>query len=193
MAVAPTGYGKAPDLPYPLAHSALLPQQLPGALHSLLTHLSQPATAPPSADSGQGRSEHAPITSNLPLHQHVLQRVQSKHFALQWLIKICADLALGSSLLLPASSQAAPTSADFNPVRAGEVGQWVLLGQLLKILDDYAHMLEFSLEDVVPGHKHRRAPEMVHNILLYLTAVAEAAGKAQRWVQMTSCMGMESK
>ena len=184
MAVAPNGYSKAPDPPPPPAPSTLFPQQLPGALHSLLAHLSQPVTVPPSAGSGQGNSDNAPITSNLPLHQRVLQQVQSQHFALQWLIKICADLVLGSSLLLPASSQALPTSADFNPVRAGEVGRWVVLGQLLNILDDYAHMLEFSPGDVVPSPKNRRAPEMVHNILLYLTAVAEAAGKAQRWASM---------
>ena len=194
MAVAPTGYSKAPDPPPPPGPPALLPQQLPGALHSLLTHLSQPATVPPSADSGQGHSEHASITSNLPLHQRILQQVQSQHFALQWLIKICAHLALGSSLLLPASSQAPPTSIVNNPVQAEQVGQWVLLGQVLNILDDYARMLTFSLEDVVPGHKHSRAPETVHNILLYLTAVAEAAGKTQRWVSVTSlrgCMGRE--
>lgn len=194
MAFAPTGYSEAPDPPPPPILAPLLPQRLPGALHSLLTHLSQPATVPPSADPGKGHSEHASITSNLPLHQRILQQVQSQHFALQWLIKICADLALGSSLLLPATSQAPPTSTVNNPVQAVEVGRWVLLGQVLHILDHYTRMLKFSLEDVVPGHKHRRAPEMVHHILLYLTAVAEAAGKTQRWVSVTSlrgCMGRE--
>ena len=69
----------------------------------------------------------------------------------------------------------------------------MLLGQLLNILDDYAHRLEFSVEDVVPGHKHRRAPKMVQNILLHLTAIAEAAGKAQRWVLLLlhGCMRVE--
>lgn len=191
MAVAPTGCSEAPDPPTPPGPPALLPQQPPGALHSLLTHLSQPATIPPAAYSGQGRSEDA---SNLPLHQRVVQQAQSHHCALQWLIKICADLALGSSLLLPISSQVPLTSVAINPVQAGEVGQWVLLGRLLNILDEYAHILKFTLEDVVPGHKHRRAPQMICNILLNLTAVAEAAGKAQRWDPMTSlqgCMGTE--
>ena len=191
MAVAPTGYSKAPDSLPPPGAPALLPQQPPGALHSLLTHLSQPTTTPPSADPVKGHSEY---TSNLPLHQRVVQQAQLQHCVLQWLIKICADLALGSSLLLPTSSQTPPTSSDIDPIQAGEVGQWVLLGQLLNILDDYAHMLEFSLEDVGPGHKDRRAPQRVHSTLLNLTAVAEAAGKAQRWASMTSlhgCTGIE--
>ena len=171
MAVAPTGSSEASQA----ADSASPPQQPPGLLHSLLTHLSQPATTPPSAKPGQSPSEPAPITFNLSLRQRVLQQVQSQHFALQRLIKICAELVLG-----PAGNQATPTLAAADPVPAEEVGHWVLLGQLLNILDDYTHMLEFSLEVVVPGHKRRRAPNMVQNTLLYLTAVAEATGKAQR-------------
>lgn len=178
MAVAPIGCSeasKAADSASPQATTALLPQQPLGPLHSLLTHLSQPATTPPSANPKQSPSEPASVTSNLSLRQRVLQQVQSQHFALQRLIKICAELALG-----PAGNQATPTLAATDPSSAEEVGQWVFLGQLLNILDDYAHMLESGLGDKVPGHQHRRAPEMVQNTLLYLTAVAEATGKAQR-------------
>lgn len=177
MAVAPTGANEASKAAdsAPQASTALLPQQPPGALHSLLTHLSQPATTPPSANPEQSHLGPAPLTSNLSLRQHVLQQVQSQHLALQRLIKVCADLALG-----PSDNQATPTVAATDHTPAEEVGQWVLLGELLNILDEYAHMLEFSQEDTAPGHKHRRAPEMVQNNLLYLTAVAEATGKAQR-------------
>lgn len=118
------------------------------------------------------------MSDDLSLHQRLLQQVQSKHCALQRMIRICADVALGSSLLLPASNQAPLISADTDSTQEGEVGQWVLLGQLLTVLDDFTNMLKFSLEDFVAGHKHRR----VQDSLLYLTAVAEAAGKAQRWV-----------
>lgn len=180
MAVAPSRcseVSKAADSATPQASTALLPQQPPGPLHNLLTHLSQPTTTPPSAGPDPSPSGPAPVTSNLSLRQHVLQQVQSQHFALQRLIKICAELALG-----PAGNQATPTVrlAATDPIPAEGVGQWVLLGQLLNILDDYTHMLAFSLEDMVPGHRHRRAPRMVQSTLLYLTAVAEATGKAQR-------------
>lgn len=186
-AVAPSGYNivpHAPDSAPPSAPLSLPPQSPPGALHSLLAHLSQPASI--SARPQQRRPESAPNASRLPLRHRLLQQVQSQHFALQWLIKICTDLALGSSVPLPASSQALST-------QVGEVEPWVLLGQLLNILDDYAHRLEFSVEDVVPGHKHRRAPKMVQNILLHLTAIAEAAGKGQRWVLLLlhGCMRVE--
>ena len=176
-AVAPSGsnqVAKAPDPVPPLAPPSVAPQQPPAALHSLLAHLSQPA---PTAHPQQSESATI-VSSNLPLHQRFLQQVQSKHDALRRLIKICADIALGSSRLLPASNQGPQTSADTNPTQAGEVGQWVLLGQLLTVLDDFAHMAKFSLEDTV------------QDSLLYLSAVAEAAGKAQRWasMQLSPCL-----
>lgn len=185
MAVAPGSSSKVPKAPDPVLPSgppSAPPHQPLGALHSLLTHLSQAA---PTTHPLQPQS--APIMSNdLPLRHCLLQQVQSKHGALQRLIKICADLALGSSLLLPASNHPPATSADTGPTQAGQVGQWVLLGQLLTVLDDFAHMVKLSLEDTAPGHKHRR----VQDTLLYLSAVAEAAGKAQRWVSMplTECL-----
>jgi len=105
-----------------------------------------------------------------------LQDAQSQH-ALHWLIKICADIALGVSKLLPPSSE--ELSSRSNLVNAPE-GRWVLLGSLLGVLDGYIHSLTFTIGDVVPDRGFRRAPKMVKDILLNLTAVADAVGQAQR-------------
>lgn len=114
---------------------------------------------------------------NLSLHQQVLQDAQSQHHALHWLIKICADIALGASKLLAPSSEEPPSPSDL--INAPE-GRWVLLGSLLGILDGYIHSLTFTIGDVVPEHGLKRAPKMVKDILLNLTAVADAVGQAQR-------------
>ena len=114
---------------------------------------------------------------NLSLHQQVLQDAQSQHHALHWLIKICADIALGVSKLLPPTS--AEPSSDSNLIHAPE-DRWVLLGTLLGILDGYIHSHTFNITDVVPGRDLERAPKMVKDILLNLTAVADAVGQAQR-------------
>jgi hypothetical protein len=114
---------------------------------------------------------------NLSLHQQVLQDAQSQHHALHWLIKICADIALGVSKLLSPSGEEA--SSPSNLINAPE-GRWVLLGNLLGILDGYTHSLTFTIGDVVPDRDLKRAPKMVKDILLNLTAVADAVGQAQR-------------
>ncbi len=114
---------------------------------------------------------------NLGLHQQVLQDAQSQHHALHWLIKICADIALGVSTLLSPSGEEAPSPS--NLINAPE-GRWVLLGNLLGILDGYIHSLTFTIGDVVPNHGLKTAPKMVKDILLNLTAVADAVGQAQR-------------
>ncbi len=114
---------------------------------------------------------------NLNLNQQVLQDAQSQHHALHWLVKICADIALGVSKLLPSSSEEPPSPSDL--INAPE-GRWVLLGNLLGILDGYIHSLTFTIGDVVPDCGLKRAPKMVKDILLHLTAVADAVGQAQR-------------
>ena len=114
---------------------------------------------------------------NLSLHQQVLQDAQSQHHVLHWLIKICADIALGVSKLLPPSSEESSSRSDL--INAPE-DRWVLLGNLLGILDGYIHSLTFTIGDVVPGCGLKRAPKMVQDILLNLTAVADAVGQAQR-------------
>ncbi len=156
-----------------------MPESRPDAsLHVLLTGLLQPR--PVTRPSQDQQAELIPTPTTPSLHQQVLQQSQAQHHALHWLIKICADVALGTSLLLPENSQASSSSdADVNSKIL--VDRWVLLGRLLGFLDGYTHMLTFTLDEVVPGHKQRRAPKMVKDILLHLTAVADVVGQAQRW------------
>ena len=153
------------------------------SLHGLLAQLLQATPITASVQEQQTQSLSAPTPTptapNLSLHQ-VLQGAQTQHRALHWLLKICADVALGVSKLLPDSSHQTP-SAD-NATGAAPVGQWVLLGALLGILDGYTQQLIFSTEDVVPSRRHRLwlLPKMVKDVLLNFTAVADAVGPAQR-------------
>ena len=155
-------------------------QQTSRPLHSLLTHLSQLPLSTSATHPQEIQADSPPTSSDLPLHQQLLQQAQLQHHALKRLIKICAGVALGSSLLLPASAEAAAISADNDASQAEGVEQWVLLGQLLAITDGYAHILHLDMEDLVPIHKQRRTPALVHKVLLHLTAVADATGPSQR-------------
>lgn len=162
----------------PTAAEALQkPTASDGDLHGLLAKLLQPK---PNIASGQIHHSQSSFTSSMQnsnLNQQVLQDAQSQHHALHWLVKICADIALGVSKLLPSSSEEPPSPSDL--INAPE-GRWVLLGNLLGILDGYIHSLTFTIGDVVPDCGLKRAPKMVKDILLHLTAVADAVGQAQR-------------
>ena len=148
-------------------------------VHSLLVGLLRPASSPTSEQ--QLDSPTGSLTSmkhaELSLHQQVLQQAQDQHHAVQWLIQICADTALGDTVVREAPLQPASSCADSSNAT---VGGWVLLGELLGILDDYTHSLSFRYEDIQPGAGQHGSPDMV---LLNLTIVAEAVGQAQRWVQ----------
>ena len=156
-----------------------LGQQTSRPLNSLLTHLSQLPLSTSATHPQDTQTNPAP-TPKPPLHQQLLQQAQLQHQALKRLIKISADIALGSSWLLPASGQALAEPADKDPPEADGVEQWVLLGRLLAISDGYAHMLHVYKEDFLPDHKRRRTPAVAHKVLLHLTAVADATGQAQR-------------
>ena len=163
--------------------AAVVPHPDGGAtLHGLLAQLLQatPTTASVQEQQTQSLSALTPTAPNLSLHQQVLQGAQTQHRALHWLLKICAELALGVSKLLPGSSQLAPSADDANGAAPG--GRWVLLGALLGVLDGYTQQLIFSIEDVVPSRHHRLwlLPKMVKNVLLNFTTVADAVGPAQR-------------
>ena len=80
----------------------------------------------------------------MSLHQQVLQGAQTQHRALRWLLKICANLALVVSKLLPHSSQQAPSADD--AAQAAPVSRGVLLGTLLGTLDGCTQQLIFSVE-----------------------------------------------
>ncbi len=148
-----------------------------GDLHGLLAKLLQPKPNIASGQMHHSQSSFTPSMQILSLHQQVLQDAQSQHHALHWLIKICADIALGVSKLLPPNSE--EPSSRSNLISAPE-GRWVWLGSLLGILDGYIHGLTFTIGDVVPDRVLKRAPKMVKDILLNLTAVADAVGQAQR-------------
>ena len=146
----------------------------------MLAYLAQP---PPdvalSQEAGQSDSEFTSTfltqTQNV---QEVLQQAQAQHHALHWLIKICADIALGTSLLLPLST--CPSSFVEDVSSTSEVDRWVLLGCLMSDLDAFAHRLSFVDAEVIPDRKQKGTPKMVTNILLNLVAIADATGQAQK-------------
>lgn len=181
--MAPSTHARMPEASQPLQAMAaphMPAERSSSELHFLLSHLSQLPSNPAQTPPQQTHPESTPTNPDFPLHQQILQKAQVQHHALHWLIKICADLALGSFQLPWVSSQASGTPMDANPAQTQEVGQWVLMWRLLRFLDGYAQDLKFSVEDVVPGHKPKRASMMERNILLHLTAVADATGRAQR-------------
>ena len=184
-ALAPCDYTHMHKAPDPPQQPALLPpamQPASRALHPLLSHIPQPSSSKLGSEPHQAQAGWTTTSSSLPLHQEVLQQSQSQHHTFHRLIKICADLALGSSALLPASNQQPDVSAAAAPTWAGEVDRWVLLGRLLEITNGFVHVLNLSREAVVPDQKRRQVPQIIQDILLHMTAIADATGQAQRWV-----------